>query len=237
MRSSTIGFAVLAVALGAGMAPDVQAQQARQPDGTPATTLAPAGAPPAARPDSSTGTDRRTDGARSEIVEASALEAGANSFTEGQARSRFEDAGFTAIQNLRKDDQGFWRARGMQGGSAATDLALDFRGRIASGPGVASLPAGSAGAASSGPAVRDSTATPGTLTDRRPDGAPGNPPSTATGRAVDRLQGETPRPDGTPGNPAGTAAGRAVDRTTGSNTTGANPSGVPTRDGTTSPTR
>lgn len=55
------------------------------------------------------------------------------------------------------------------------------------------------------------------------DGAPGNPPSTVTGRAVDRMQGETPRPDGTRGNPPGTAAGRALDRATGSNTTGANP--------------
>jgi hypothetical protein len=47
------------------------------------------------------------------------------------------------------------------------------------------------------------------------DGTPGNPPSTATGRTVDRAQGQTPRPDGTPGNPPGTAAGRAVDRTLG----------------------
>lgn len=59
----------------------------------------------------------------------------------------------------------------------------------------------------------------------RPDGTPGNPPSTATGRAADRAQGETPRPDGTPGNPPGTAAGRAIDRTLGTNTTGANPGG------------
>jgi sporulation protein YlmC with PRC-barrel domain len=48
------------------------------------------------------------------------------------------------------------------------------------------------------------------------DGAPGNPPSTATGRAADRAQGEVPQPDGTPGNPAGTAAGRALDRAAGS---------------------
>lgn len=61
----------------------------------------------------------------------------------------------------------------------------------------------------------------------RPDGTPGNPPSTATGRAVDRALGETPRPDGTPGNPPGTAVGRAVDRALGTNTTGANPTGAP----------
>jgi hypothetical protein len=57
----------------------------------------------------------------------------------------------------------------------------------------------------------------------RSDGTRGNPPSTVTGRAVDRAQGRTSRPDGTRGNPPGTAAGRAVDRTLGTSTTGANP--------------
>ncbi|MCB4822768.1 PRC-barrel domain-containing protein [Roseicella aerolata] len=58
------------------------------------------------------------------------------------------------------------------------------------------------------------------------DGTPGNPPSTETGRAVDRAQGQVPRPDGTPGNPPGTAAGRAVDRTLDTNISGANPQGT-----------
>jgi hypothetical protein len=57
------------------------------------------------------------------------------------------------------------------------------------------------------------------------DGTPGNPPSTATGRAVDAVQGQPSQPDGTAGNPPGTAAERAVDRATGSNMSGANPSG------------
>ncbi|MDO9710668.1 hypothetical protein [Paracraurococcus lichenis] len=57
------------------------------------------------------------------------------------------------------------------------------------------------------------------------DGTPGNPPSTATQRALDHATGSTPTPpDGTPGNPRGTAAGRALDHATGSNTTGTNPS-------------
>ena len=43
------------------------------------------------------------------------------------------------------------------------------------------------------------------------DGTPGNPPSTAVGRAIDRAQGDPIRPDGTPGNPPGTAVGRAID--------------------------
>lgn len=58
----------------------------------------------------------------------------------------------------------------------------------------------------------------------RPDGTPGNPPGTATSRAMagDPLN-TAGRPDGTPGNPPGTAASRAVDRTAGTNTSGAYP--------------
>ncbi|CAA9285175.1 MAG: hypothetical protein AVDCRST_MAG27-4407 [uncultured Craurococcus sp.] len=55
------------------------------------------------------------------------------------------------------------------------------------------------------------------------DGAPGNPPSTATQRGADSTTGNRTPADGTPGNPPGTAAGRAVDRTLGTNTTGAQP--------------
>jgi hypothetical protein len=55
------------------------------------------------------------------------------------------------------------------------------------------------------------------------DGAPGNPPSTATQRGADSATGNRTPADGSPGNPPGTAAGRAVDRTLGTNTTGAQP--------------
>lgn len=54
------------------------------------------------------------------------------------------------------------------------------------------------------------------------DGTPGNPPSTATQRALDGALGNRPTPpDGTPGNPPGTAAGRAIDRALDSDRTGA----------------
>jgi sporulation protein YlmC with PRC-barrel domain len=46
------------------------------------------------------------------------------------------------------------------------------------------------------------------------DGAPGNPPSTATQRAADSVTGNRTDPDGTGNNPPGTAAGRALDRAT-----------------------
>ncbi|WP_424812663.1 PRC-barrel domain-containing protein [Roseococcus sp. YIM B11640] len=62
------------------------------------------------------------------------------------------------------------------------------------------------------------------------DGAPGNPPGTATSRAIDRATGQPSIPDGAPGNPPGTAVGRAVDRATGQVTsrdgTGNNPAGT-----------
>ncbi|MDB5414031.1 MAG: hypothetical protein JWR10_2366 [Rubritepida sp.] len=57
---------------------------------------------------------------------------GANSFTEGQARSRMEAAGYTNVQGLRKDDQGVWRGRAMRNGSQ-TDVGLDFHGNVVTG--------------------------------------------------------------------------------------------------------
>jgi len=199
----------LAAGIG-GLSPALaqQPQQPRQPT-TPPAAVAPA---PAAR--DTAPAEARGGADRSNVVEATALESGANSFTEGQARARLEDAGFADVQDLRKDDAGFWRGRASRGGTS-TDVALDFRGRIAAGPGVASL-----GTASGTDANRTGAAS-------RPDGTPGNPPSTATGRAVDRMQGETPRADGTPGNPPGTAAGRAVDGATSGTAAGANSSARP----------
>lgn len=53
-------------------------------------------------------------------------------------------------------------------------------------------------------------------TQTRPaDGMPGNPPSTATQRALDGVTGNRTDPDGTGNNPPGTAAGRAIDRAAG----------------------
>jgi hypothetical protein len=208
--NSTLRLALLGgLAAGLGTLPPAWAQPASPQGGAPAAAPSPAtreGAAPAAREGAAGERAER----RSAIVEPSALEPGANSFTEGQARARLEEAGFTNLQELNLDNQGFWRARANQGGST-TDVALDFRGRIASGQGLANL---GAGTRSGGEAER------GTAAGNARDGAPGNPPSTMTGRAADRAQGETPRPDGTPGNPPGTAAGRALDRATGSNATG-----------------
>jgi len=60
---------------------------------------------------------------------AAAPVAGRNSFTEGQAKSKIEDAGFSAVTELKKDDNGIWRGKATKGG-AATDVSVDFQGNV-----------------------------------------------------------------------------------------------------------
>jgi hypothetical protein len=55
--------------------------------------------------------------------------AGANSFTEGQAKSKIEEAGYTNVTSLKKDDSGVWRGKASKGGSM-TDVSLDFQGNV-----------------------------------------------------------------------------------------------------------
>jgi periplasmic protein CpxP/Spy len=58
-----------------------------------------------------------------------AVQPGANSFTEGQARSRIEAQGFKNVSDLRKDEQGIWRGKAMRDG-ASTNVMLDFKGNV-----------------------------------------------------------------------------------------------------------
>lgn len=95
--------------------------QTTPPPASPPATRPPAVTTPATPPAAST-TERRA-------VNAAALENGANSFTEGQARSRFEEAGITGVTGLTKDANGIWRGRGQWNGKAVT-IGLDFRGNI-----------------------------------------------------------------------------------------------------------
>ena len=55
--------------------------------------------------------------------------AGANSFTEGQAKSRIEGAGFSGVSALKKDDQGIWRGTATKNG-ASMGVALDYKGNV-----------------------------------------------------------------------------------------------------------
>ncbi len=55
--------------------------------------------------------------------------AGANSFTEAQAQSHIEAAGYTKVSTLTKDSDGIWRGKGTKDG-ATHDVALDFQGNV-----------------------------------------------------------------------------------------------------------
>ena len=59
--------------------------------------------------------------------------AGANSFTEGEAKSRIESRGFSNVTGLAKDDQGIWRGKAQQNGRNV-DVALDFQGNVFANP-------------------------------------------------------------------------------------------------------
>jgi hypothetical protein len=64
------------------------------------------------------------------MVPMKALVAGANSFTEAQARDRIEKNGLSAVAALKKDDNGIWRGTATKD-SKPVKVALDFKGNIA----------------------------------------------------------------------------------------------------------
>lgn len=55
--------------------------------------------------------------------------AGRNSFTEAQAKSRIEQAGYSNVSELKKDDNGVWRAKAKKG-SAVANVSVDFQGNV-----------------------------------------------------------------------------------------------------------
>lgn len=65
---------------------------------------------------------------RSKVVPGAPL-AGANSFTESQAKARIEAHGFTSVTGLKKDDQSIWRGQAMKDGKLVS-VALDFQGNV-----------------------------------------------------------------------------------------------------------
>ena len=55
--------------------------------------------------------------------------AGANSFTEGQAKWRIESKGFKNVSHLKKDDTGVWRGQAMQNDKMVS-VTVDFQGNV-----------------------------------------------------------------------------------------------------------
>jgi hypothetical protein len=54
---------------------------------------------------------------------------GANSFTEGQAKERLEEKGYSDVTGLTKGEDGIWTASAMKSGKAF-EVKLDFQGNI-----------------------------------------------------------------------------------------------------------
>ncbi len=127
------GIAALAIVCTAGVA----AAQTTTPD---TTTTPPAAAPttPAATPTTppadmpattpaTTTTDKTAT--NTDTTSDKPPLAGANSFTESQAKDRIAKAGFADVQSLKKDDQGIWRGQAKKDGKEVS-VALDYRGNV-----------------------------------------------------------------------------------------------------------
>ena len=55
--------------------------------------------------------------------------AGANSFTEGQAKSKIEANGYTNVSSVKKDDNGIWTGSANKGGQKV-NVKVDFQGNV-----------------------------------------------------------------------------------------------------------
>jgi hypothetical protein len=122
MRSLRLGMAVMALLLPGTLAAQQgnPAQQKgdqtnmgrQQGPGTPGVTHS-----------------RRDEPGSSSATTATPPIAGANSFTEGQARDRIGKAGFQNVKDLKQDREGVWRGKASKGGREVT-VSLDYRGNV-----------------------------------------------------------------------------------------------------------
>lgn len=55
--------------------------------------------------------------------------AGANSFTERQAKARLNDQGFSDVGALTKDKDGIWRGKATRNGQTV-DVGVDYQGNV-----------------------------------------------------------------------------------------------------------
>ena len=89
------------------------------------TNAAPATSGPAANPNAPSNPAVKT----TEGNNPGAPAAGANSFTEGQAKSRIESRGYANVSELAKDNNGIWRGKAMKDGKPVT-VTLDYQGNV-----------------------------------------------------------------------------------------------------------
>ena len=109
---------LILIALAAMLSATVAVAQSNQPQGNSAVKS------PTPNSDQSSARGAAAGDARD-----ARLEPGSNSFTESQARSKIEQAGFQNVTDLKKDDQGIWRAKAQKSGKAVT-VGLDFKGNV-----------------------------------------------------------------------------------------------------------
>ncbi len=115
-------FIASAVSIGLMLAVGAQAQTAAPADSSSTSTPAKNGPSTSPSPAAVTTTSEPTRTTEAPV-------AGANSFTEGQARARIEERGFAQVTDLKKDDKGIWRATAMKDGKSVA-VALDYQGNI-----------------------------------------------------------------------------------------------------------
>ncbi|MBO1073877.1 PepSY domain-containing protein [Roseomonas marmotae] len=115
-----------------GAAPSQGTMAPATPGTGTGTTTAPGMNPPATGTPMGTTNNTGATGSDSRPPTTTTPAAGANSFTESQARRRIEEAGYTDVKELRKDDQGVWRGRAMRNGTEAS-VGLDFQGKVVTG--------------------------------------------------------------------------------------------------------
>ena len=121
MRNVMLVLAATALLTGSAVAQDNTGSQT-DPNATTGSSNA------AVNPKGNTGSNVNASGTAT-IVAPSALEKGANSFTEGQAKSRLEGAGLASVTDLHKDDQGIWRGKATRDGKQV-DVGFDYKGNI-----------------------------------------------------------------------------------------------------------
>ena len=83
----------------------------------------------AQNPPASSGPNNKAVNSKSENGPNAAPVAGANSFTEGQAKSHIESRGYSNVTGLKKDDNGVWRGKAMKD-RKSVDVSLDFQGNV-----------------------------------------------------------------------------------------------------------
>jgi hypothetical protein len=136
MRLTRAVFAVALLAGSSGLALAQSTAQSPTTTSNPQNTPIVSPSPPAARdpgvnPNAAgTATAIRNSGTSSVPGSGNdALEKGTNSYTEGQARRRMEDHGYTNVGQLRKDQDSIWQAEAMKDGRRAR-VGVDFRGNV-----------------------------------------------------------------------------------------------------------